>query len=123
MCLIRDNIDRMQSHPELGCAAVILKNVLHACLETTKFFAEAGKSGDFLLPVLTAGKFLEIFGDLLVGHFLLDAGSVADKKLKDIYAVLGASSSHEQKALIKETKEAAFYHGGLRRQSSLPLIL
>jgi alkylation response protein AidB-like acyl-CoA dehydrogenase len=109
--IIQANIAKLKSHPELGKSTASLEEAANACLETTMFFAQAGKAGDFLLPVLNAGKFLEIFGDVLVGHFLLDAGNVAYEKLKVIYEAKGADSPGKQKALQGENKEAAFYAG------------
>ena len=109
--IIQTNIAALKSHKELAKSAAILEEAANACLEMTLFFAQAGKAGDFLLPVLNACKFLEIFGDVLVGHFLLDAGKVAYEKLQAIYQASGADSAEKQKALQAEDKEAAFYSG------------
>jgi len=75
------------------------------------YFAQIGKTADALIPILNACKFLEIFGDVLLGHFLLDGANVADGKLQAIYKAKGADSPATQKALLKEDKEAAFYSG------------
>jgi hypothetical protein len=109
--IIQANIDKLKSHPELGKSTTILEEAASACLEMTMFFVQVGKAGDFLLPVLNACKFLEIFGDVLLGHFLLDGGNVAYEKLKGIYAAKGADSRAKQKALLRDDKEAAFYSG------------
>ncbi len=109
--IIQANIAKLKSHKELGKSIAILEEAANACLEMTMFFAQVGKAGDFLLPVLNASKFLEIFGDVLMGHFLLDAGSIAYDKLQAIYDAKGADSSAKQKALQSQDKEAAFYSG------------
>ncbi|MDQ5986986.1 MAG: Butyryl-CoA dehydrogenase [Syntrophus sp. SKADARSKE-3] len=109
--LIQANIAKMKGHKELGKAASALEEASNACLELTMFFAQAGKSGDFLLPVLNACKFLEIFGDVIVGHFLLEAGGIAYDKLAAIYDEKGAESIGKQKGLQRTDREAAFYSG------------
>jgi alkylation response protein AidB-like acyl-CoA dehydrogenase len=109
--LIQANYAKMKTNPELGKAALALEESANACLELTMFFAKAGKAGDFLLPVLNACKFLELFGDVIVGHFLLDAGRIAFDKLEAIYAAKGADSQDKKKALQKTDADAAFYSG------------
>ncbi len=109
--IIQANIVKLLPHPELGKSAAVLEEATNACLEMTMFFAKIGKAGDFLLPVLNACKFLEIFGDVLMGHFLLDAANVAYEKLQAIYDASSADSPAKQKALQQEDKEAAFYSG------------
>jgi alkylation response protein AidB-like acyl-CoA dehydrogenase len=109
--IIQANITKLKSHPELGKSTAILEEAANACLEMTMFFAQTGKAGDFLLPILNACKFLEIFGDVLMGHFLLDGGNVAYNKLQKIFEVKGADSPAKQKALLNDDNEAAFYSG------------
>ena len=109
--LIQANIAKMKANPELGKAASLLEEASNAWLELTMFFAQAGKSGDFLLPILNACKFLELFGDVMLGHFLLEAGGVAFEKLEAIYEAKGADSLGKKKALQRADKDAAFYSG------------
>jgi len=109
--VIQANFAKMKANPELGTAAGILEEASNACLELTMFFAQAGKAGDFLLPVLNACKFLELFGDVMVGHFLLDAGGIAFEKLEAIYEAKGADSAGKKKALQRADQGAAFYSG------------
>jgi len=109
--LIQANIAKMKANPELGKAASLLEEASNAWLELTMFFAQAGKSGDFLLPILNACKFLELFGDVMLGHFLLEAGGVAFEKLEAIYEAKGAASLGKKKALQRADKDAAFYSG------------
>ncbi len=109
--LIQKNIAKTKAHPELATVAAQLEEATNACIDLTMFFAQAGKSGDFLLPVLYACKFLEIFGDVIVGHFLLDGAAVAYDKLEAIYAAKEADSIGKKKGLQRTDKEAAFYSG------------
>jgi len=55
---------------------------------------------------------LEIFGDLLVGHFLLQSATLSQEKLKAIYAEKGAEESKGmQRALVHENADVAYYAG------------
>ena len=109
--VIQKNIAKAKTNPELAKYAALLEEASNACIELTMFFAQSGKSGDFLLPVLNACKFLEIFGDVIVGHFLIEAAQTAAGKLDAIYEANGASSIGKQKGLQRSDKEAAFYSG------------
>jgi hypothetical protein len=108
---IQKNIKKMKEHKELGKYTAILEEAANACMDLTMFFVQAGKAGNFLLPILNAYKFMEIFGDVLVGHFLIDGAGIAAEKLAAIYKGKGADSAEKQKVLNKENKEAAFYSG------------
>lgn len=108
---IQKNIKKMKEHKELGKFTAILEEAANACMDITMFFVQAGKAGNFLLPILNAYKFMEIFGDVLLGHFLIDAAGIAADKLAAIYKEKGADTPEKQKALQKNDKEAAFYFG------------
>jgi hypothetical protein len=109
--MIQTTIANAKKNPDLTNYAALLEEASNACLELTMFFAQAGKTGDFLLPVLNACKFLEIFGDVIVGHFLLQAADIASAKLAAIYEANGATSIGKQKGLQRSDREAAFYSG------------
>ena len=109
--MIQKTIADAKNNTELAKSAALLEEASNACLELTMFFAQAGKSGDFLLPVLNACKFLEIFGDVIVGHLLIQAADIASVKLAAIYEANGAGSIGKQKGLQRSDKEAAFYSG------------
>ncbi len=109
--LIQKNIAKAKTNPELAKYAALLEEASNACIELTMFFAQSGKAGDFLLPVLNACKFLELFGDVIVGHFLIEAAQTAAGKLDAIYEANGASSIGKQKGLQRSDREAAFYSG------------
>ena len=101
----------MNEHKELGKYTAILEEAANACIDLNMFFGQAMKAGNFLLPILNAYKFMEIFGDVLLGHFLIDAAGVAAEKLNAIYKEKKADTPEKQKALQKDDKEAAFYFG------------
>ena len=109
--VIQKNIAQAKANPEFAKYAANLEEASNACIELTMFFAAAGKSGDFLLPILNACKFLEIFGDVIVGHFLIEAALTAQGKLDAIYEAKGATSLGKQKGLQRTDPDAAFYSG------------
>jgi len=108
---IQKNIKKMKEHKELGKHTAILEEASNACLELTMFFVQAGKAGNFMLPILNAYKFMEIFGDVLMGHFLIEGAGIAAEKLDAVYKEKKADTAEKQKALNKENNEAAFYSG------------
>jgi hypothetical protein len=108
---IQKNIKKMKEQKELGKHTAILEEASNACLELTMFFVQAGKAGNFMLPILNAYKFMEIFGDVLVGHFLIDGAGVAAEKLDAVYKAKKADTAEKQKELNKADIEAAFYSG------------
>ena len=77
------------------------------------FFAGKAKE-DFIVPVLYASPFLELMGDVAVGWQLLWQASVAQEKLKALFEEKGASTPEAQDALIRDSKDAAFYAGKIR---------
>jgi len=109
--MIQKTIADAKKNEELAKYAALLEEASNACLELTMFFAQAGKTGNFLLPILNACKFLEIFGDVIVGHLLLEAAGTAHGKLAAIYEANGADSAGKQKGLQRSDREAAFYSG------------
>ena len=109
--IIQNTIAKAKKNEELAKYAAVLEEAMNASLELTMFFAQAGKSGDFLLPILNACKFLELFGDVVVGQLLLDAADIAQAKLAAIYEANGADSPGKKKALQRSDKDAAFYSG------------
>jgi alkylation response protein AidB-like acyl-CoA dehydrogenase len=108
---IQKNIAKMKGHEELGSYTAILDEAANAWLDLTMFFAQTAKAGDFLVPVLNAGPFLELFGDVIIGHFLIEAAGIASEKLQTRYAEKGADTKEKQRDLEREDKDTAFYSG------------
>ena len=89
-----------------------LEEAYYALIDLTMHFAQLGKSAGFLMPVLNATPYLEILGDVIIGHFLMQAAGMADEKLNAIYKERGAEESKAKKrALIHEDPDVAFYYG------------
>jgi hypothetical protein len=70
-----------------------------------------GFSGNIMIPVLYATPYLELFGDVAVGFILLWQALVADEKLQEIYARIGADTPEKQKDADENNSTCAFYRG------------
>jgi hypothetical protein len=105
-------VARAKASEDLKPYAVRLEEAMNAWVDLTMTFASLGKSASFLVPVLYASPYLDIMGDVLMGHFLLQAASTAEGKLQALYAEAGAEKSKgRQRAFIRENRDAAFYAG------------
>ena len=109
--LIQKNIAKAKGQATLAKAAGVLEEATNAYADVTMFFATTTKTGDFLLPIINANKYLELMGDVIIGHFLLDAAVICLEKLAALYEAKGADSIGKQKALERTDKDAAFYAG------------
>ena len=104
-------IAKAKQVPELQKYAAYLEEANNAVIDLTMTFASLGKSSSFLIPILNASPYLEIFGDLLIGHFLLQGAAIAQEKLNAIYAEKGADTKGTQRALVHDNADVAFYQG------------
>ncbi|MFB3925524.1 MAG: acyl-CoA dehydrogenase [Syntrophales bacterium] len=94
-----------------SCSAFLEESV-QAIQALTMHFGQLGKSAGFLIPVLYATPYLEIFGDVVVGSLLMQAAAISHRKLEDIYVKKGIEDSRaKQRALIHENSDVAFYNG------------
>lgn len=97
---------------ELKVYAARLDEAYNALVDLTMTLAQFGKSSSFLIPILNASPYLDIFGDVIIGHFLLQSAALAAEKLKAIYVEKGAEDSKgKQRALIHANADVAFYAG------------
>ncbi len=80
-------------------------------VKTVEYFAGQAASGEKMIPILQAAPFLELFGDVAVGHMMLWQAEIADRKLRDMYDKAGANTTEEKLELMIANKEAAFYRG------------
>ena len=104
-------IAKAKQVPELQKYAAYLEEANNAVIDLTMTFAALGKSSSFLIPILNASPYLEIFGDLLIGHFLLQGAAIAQEKLNAIYAEKGADTKGTQRAMVHDNADVAFYQG------------
>lgn len=108
---VQKTIAKCKNDPELGKAAATLEEASNACFEVAMFFAAAGKGGDFIAPIYNACKYLELFGDMVVGNLLLEGAAMAQEKLNAMYEEKGLTTIGKKKGLQREDQDAAFYAG------------
>jgi alkylation response protein AidB-like acyl-CoA dehydrogenase len=97
---------------ELKAYAARLEEAYNALVDMTLTLAQLGKSSSFLIPILNASPYLDILGDVLIGHFLLQSAVLATEKLSAIYQEKGVEESKGKKrALIHENSDVAYYTG------------
>jgi alkylation response protein AidB-like acyl-CoA dehydrogenase len=109
--LVQKAVAKYKSNDQLGKAAATLEEASNACFEVAMFFAAAGKGGDFIAPIYNASKYLELFGDMVVGYLLLDGAGIAQEKLNAMYEAKGLTTIGKKIGLQRENQEAAFYAG------------
>jgi hypothetical protein len=109
---INTTIVKTKPLEDLKKHAAYLEEAYNALIDLTMHFAQLGKSAGFLMPILNATPYLEIFGDVVIGHFLMQAAGLADEKLNAIYREKGMEDSKGKKrALVHEDRDVAFYYG------------
>ncbi len=109
---IAADIAKAKAVEELKTYAQKLEESYNALVDLTMSFAQYGKSSSFIIPLLYASSYLQIFGDVLVGHFLMQAARISAEKLKTIYEEKGAEGSKaKQRALVRQNPDVAFYNG------------
>jgi alkylation response protein AidB-like acyl-CoA dehydrogenase len=109
---INATIAKAKTVESLKKEAAYLEDANNAVIDLTMHFAQLGKSAGFLLPILNASPYLELFGDLIISHFLLQGAIIADEKLQTIYAAKGAEESKgKQRLLVHQDADVAFYVG------------
>ncbi len=82
-------------------------------IEVTRYFALKSITEDFMVPVLYATPYMELFGDLAVGFMLLWQAVIADRRLEELYGDAKADTPAKKAELLKTNRSAAFYRGKL----------
>lgn len=80
-------------------------------IECTKFFALKGMTDEFVIPILYAKPYLELFGDVAVGLMLLWQAAIADQRLQEIYQDGSARDAKGREEVLRRNPTAAFYQG------------
>jgi hypothetical protein len=105
-------ITKSKGFEDLTVPCNYLEEALKAFSDLTTHFYRLGRGASFLIPVLNASPYLELFGDVAVGSLLMQAATIANEKLNTIYTDKDAKGSKsKQRALIHENKDVAFYNG------------
>jgi alkylation response protein AidB-like acyl-CoA dehydrogenase len=80
-------------------------------IEVTRYFGLKSITEDFMIPVLYATPYLELFGDVAVGFMLLWQAVIADRRLEEIYSDSKADTPEKKAEVLKTNRSAAFYRG------------
>ena len=80
-------------------------------IEVTRYFGLKSVTEDFMVPVLYASPYLELFGDVAVGFMLLWQAVIADRRLQEIYSDAKADTPEKKAEVLKTNRSAAFYRG------------
>ncbi len=109
---IMATLAKLRKMEDLKSSGAFLEEAATALSDLTMHFGQIGRTAGFLVPVLYATPYLEIFGDIVIGWLLLKQAAIAAEKLGAIYAAKGAEGSRaKQRALIHENADVAFYNG------------
>ncbi|MCA1959661.1 MAG: acyl-CoA dehydrogenase [Desulfomonile sp.] len=82
-------------------------------IEVTRYFGLKSITEDFMIPILYACPYLELFGDVAVGFMLLWQAVIADRRLEEIYSDSKADTPAKKAEVLKTNRSAAFYRGKL----------
>jgi alkylation response protein AidB-like acyl-CoA dehydrogenase len=80
-------------------------------IEVTRYFGLKSITEDFMIPVLYATPYLELFGDVAVGFMLLWQAIIADRRLDELYSDAKADTPEKKDELVRSNRSAAFYRG------------
>ncbi len=80
-------------------------------IEVTRYFGLKSITEDFMIPVLYATPYLELFGDIAVGFMLMWQALIADRRLQEIYGDSKADTPEKQAEVDRTNRSAAFYRG------------
>ena len=116
MEMLNEFIAKHKDHACLAQAVERLAAARDALNDINMFFFQAGQGGDFLAVLLNATPYLELFGDVLTGYYLLDQAVIAHEKLLGIYEGKGVEPSKKRKVrkILAEDAEARFYDGKVK---------
>lgn len=102
--------DENKGHSILGPYFELLEAAKNALADVTFFFAQKGRE-DFIVPVLYATPYLELFGDVTLGWLLLWQAVIAWQRIKEMIGRRGGSEGYSIDRLIRENRDAAYYNG------------
>jgi alkylation response protein AidB-like acyl-CoA dehydrogenase len=80
-------------------------------IQVTKYFGLKGMTADYVVPLLYATPYLEMFGDVALGFMLLWQALIAHRRLQEIYVDAGAKDGESQREVLATNRSAAFYRG------------
>jgi alkylation response protein AidB-like acyl-CoA dehydrogenase len=80
-------------------------------IQVTKYFGLKGMTADYVVPLLYATPYLDLFGDVAAGFMLLWQALIAHRRLQEIYVDAGAKDGESQQEVLATNRSAAFYRG------------
>ncbi|MBM4326890.1 MAG: acyl-CoA dehydrogenase [Deltaproteobacteria bacterium] len=80
-------------------------------IEVTRYFGLKSITEDFMIPILYASPYLDLFGDVAVGFMLLWQAVIADRRLEEIYGDSKADTPEKKAEVLMTNRSAAFYRG------------
>ena len=104
-------IEANKSNETLNSCMEEFEKAKNSLAEVSMHFGQIARGPDFIIPLINAYPYLEVFGMVALGWMLLWQATIAEKKLKDIMAKEGASEEEAIKKLISDNRDAAFYSG------------
>jgi len=105
---MRERAGKAKENSALGDLADSLLERIDTLDSITKHFMEAGLKGDTTTPVMNATPYLEAFGDVVGGHFLLWGAQIAQDKLD-----AGVDGEVEKSFYTGKVATARFYINNL----------
>ncbi|RME19977.1 MAG: acyl-CoA dehydrogenase, partial [Deltaproteobacteria bacterium] len=100
--VVEPNLD----HPRLGSVAQKQNHAIDTVVELTTWLGQAfGK--DMAVPLLNACPYLEAFGHMTLGYYLLQGALIADEKLQQL---MKQSASQDVAEAAKTNPDVGFYH-------------
>ena len=100
--VLEPNID----HPRLGSLVKRQNHAIETMVQLTAWLGKAfGK--DMAVPLLNACPYLEAFGHMTVGFYLLQGALIADEKLQQLMKQVGTSDLAEA---ARNNPDVGFYH-------------
>lgn len=112
---IGGTVNRCQDDPAIADLAADVKGASSVLAEAAMFFGQSVKAGNFMVPVAHAYPFLMMMGRIVAAWLLLWEAGLASAGLNKIAQArkTDLNAPAERAALIKDSKDAAFYAGKL----------
>ena len=107
-------VEAKGDHPKVGDLVKKFADAKDVLAQTAMNFGQMAQGGEFLLTVLNATPFLEMFSEVVISQLLAEQACIASDKLDAIFAEKGADDEAAQKALIADNDEARFYYGKIQ---------
>ena len=106
-----DFLEWARKNFELRELVATFEDAREQLIQVTKYFGLKGMTADYVVPLLYATPYLELFGDVALGFMLLWQALIAHRRLQEIYVDAGAKDGEAQREVLATNRSAAFYRG------------